>query len=166
MKVIFLDMDGVLCTIRSHVAQNSPTPRGVMQALDREAVGLLNILMVQQCETVRAVLTSTWRKLHDQGWMTLHLRRHGWEGQFHDDWATKVLSQEENSRGKEIAEWLSRHPEVSRWVIFDDNDWALPEQRENFIQTHPHNGILWADFQRAAALLYPPEVPGAKDTSK
>jgi hypothetical protein len=155
MKIVFLDMDGVLCTIRSHTAQNSPAPRGVMQALDREAVGLINILMVQQQQAVRCVLTSTWRFLYSRHWIDGHLHRHGWEGQFHDDWKTGVSPEGEVARGREIKEWLSRHPEITDYVIFDDNPNMLPEQQPFFVQTHPHNGILWADFQKAASILYP-----------
>jgi hypothetical protein len=57
MKIIFLDFDGVLCTLRSHVAQGSAAPRGFMEALDREGVGLLNMLMVQHRQTVRVVVS-------------------------------------------------------------------------------------------------------------
>jgi FMN phosphatase YigB (HAD superfamily) len=155
MKIIFLDFDGVLCTVRSHVAQGSAAPRGVMEALDREGVGLLNALMVQHRQSVRAVISSTWRLIHEPQWIENHLRRYGWEGQLHHaEWATPQLSRHESSRGAEIADWLSRHPEVERYVIIDDNPNMLESQQPFFVRTVATDGLSWNNFLQAMSILH------------
>lgn len=148
MKIIFLDMDGVLCTTRSHIAQDQ---RGLMEALDREAVGLLNRLAEVPGEDVRFVLSSTWRLIHDRGWMEEHLRKFGWRGQFHDDWRTIELT---DVRGTEVEDWLHRHFEVTSFVILDDDADFLPRQMPRLVRTEFEDGLRWCDFLEANRLLH------------
>lgn len=147
MKVIFLDIDGVLCTVRSHIARGD---LGLMRALDREGVGLLNQVVDDQ---TRFVLSSTWRLLHDREWMEDHLRMHGWIGQFHDDWRTKEISSM-RGRGGEIAEWLGRHPDTDRFAIVDDDSDMLPEQMSMFVHTSTDDGFSWKNFMELSEVLH------------
>jgi hypothetical protein len=60
----------------------------------------------------------------------------------HEDGSTKRLSGDAyNGRGSEIAEWLSRHPEVDRYAIVDDDSDMLPEQVPFFVQTSFETGM-------------------------
>lgn len=160
MKIIFLDIDGVLCSFRSHYAQGKPLIDGCMSALDREGVGLLNVLAGLGTDTIKYVLSSTWRKHHDQGWMENHLRNHGWTGEFHEDWRTTIEHVEHNgiifgvTRGREIQEWLNRHPEITEYVIIDDDSDMLDEQLPRFAQTHTEDGISFSAFQKARRILF------------
>lgn len=146
MKIIFLDIDGVLCTFRSHIAQGSPGPG--MCALDREGVGLLNMLYD---EDTFYVLSSSWRHFHDKSYMTNHLKKFGWSGQFHMDWCTQDF---DGSRGEQIQEWLNRHSEVEKYVIIDDDSNMLKSQKRNFVKTIEYDGISWKNFQNAAKILF------------
>lgn len=149
MKIIFLDMDGVLCTHRAFFAQGE---FGIMRALDREAVQLLNVLCeISDVEEVRYVLSSTWRKYNTREWMESHLKSFGWTGSFHDDWATKSLN---GIRGLEVNEWLSRHSEVTNYVIIDDDSDFMEEQKSHFVQTHVYDGISFDNFIRAVNILH------------
>jgi hypothetical protein len=38
-------------------------------------------------------------------------------------------------RGKEIDEWLSFHPDVTHYVILDDDEDMEPHQMDNFVKT-------------------------------
>jgi hypothetical protein len=38
-------------------------------------------------------------------------------------------------RGHEVEYWLDEHPEVEKYVIFDDDNDFLPHQRGNFVRT-------------------------------
>lgn len=145
MRVVFLDIDGVLCTLRSHIGQGHI---GLMEALDREAVGLLNRATLPG---TAFVLSSTWRLTHDRAEMTAHLRAYGWTGEFHDDWRTKDLWK---TRGGEVDEWLGRHPEVSAYAIVDDDSDFLPEQLGHLVKTQYEDGLSWAGFQRLNEVLH------------
>ena len=58
MKIIFLDIDGVLCTSRSHLAKHG---KGIMDEWDD--VGALAIYRACKFgENVKIVVSSTWRK--------------------------------------------------------------------------------------------------------
>src|SRR3546814_6841131 len=70
----------------------------------------------------------------------------GFKGIFHEDWRTRFHGElpdrwRNRRRGGEIAEWLSRHPEVSVYAIVDDDSDMLPEQRHAFVQTRFEDGI-------------------------
>ena len=157
MKIIFLDMDGPLCTIRSHIGQGG---RGIMRHLDREAVGLLNVLAEVPPEPVRFVLSSTWRMMYSRAEMEEILRKYDWRGKFHEDWRTKLPKETTGApliaqnRGGEVAEWLSRHPEVTTWIALDDDSDFLEEQMPRLVLCHTYDGMSWQNFQTACALLH------------
>ena len=139
-------MDGPLCNFRSHLAHGSPGPG--MNALDDIGVKLLNML----CDSETFfVLSSSWRKWHDEKYMTDHLRKYGWTGKFHKDWKTPVINA---IRGVEIQDWLNQHPDTKSYVIIDDDRDMLPEQKRNFVKVDCCDGILWKDFQKAAKILF------------
>ncbi len=148
-KTIFLDMDGVLCTVRAHIGQGE---RGMMRALDREAMGLLNVLAEVPGTPVLYVLSSTWRMIYDRPGMESNLRQFGWRGEFHGDWCT--IQDRTGHRGVEVADWLLRHPEVTDWVAIDDDSDFLPDQKSRLALTHAYDGLRWQDFLDACRILH------------
>jgi len=149
MKIIFLDIDGVLCTTRSHVGQGK---RGLMQALDREGVGLLNRMAI---DSTKFVLSSSWRHHFPKEWMEEHLHQHGWTGEFHENWCTTI--NHSGTRPDEIAEWLSKNPigDKGQYVILDDDSWNWSEEQQNHVvKTDFNNGIMWEDFLKADLILH------------
>jgi hypothetical protein len=81
------------------------------------------------------------RKLRDAGVMT----------SAHKDWRTIDLSSTFQNggfidhhprRGREIADWLSRHPEHENFAIVDDENDMLPEQMPRFVLTSFDDGLL------------------------
>lgn len=153
VKIIFLDIDGVLCTFRSHVGQDQHGKLGTMKALDREAVGLLNVLAEAGGTPVHYVLSSTWRKHFTRSKMTAHLRKFGWRGEFHKDWCT-VIRLSSGFRGSEVAGWLNEHPEITEWVAVDDNSDFHPEQKARLVLTHVDDGMSWENFLDASRILH------------
>ena len=140
MKIIFLDMDGVLCTNRAHIAQGivgMPNHHPFMDALDREAIGMLNKLH-EKYDDILYVCSSTWRKQHTMFEMRDYLRLYGWTGDFHPDWKT---DHEGPIRGNEIERWLIHHPETDNYIILDDNSDMLEHQKYHFVQTDSYDGI-------------------------
>lgn len=132
MKIVFLDMDEVLCTDWAHQTQNGgdrrPHPQWPFRcALDPVAVAWLN---QSAPPDVKYVSCSTWRINLTKDDLTEHLRHWGWTGEFHEDWRTTLANW--MSRGEQISAWLKAHPEVTVYAIVDDNPEAgigHPEDR-------------------------------------
>lgn len=150
MKVLFLDVDGVL----NHRACFKPSRGGA--PLCPDAVQRLQHLVRRT--GCKVVLSSTWRVLEHH---TAKLRADGGFPEPHDDWRTvdnPVAMQngiivDPYHRGGEIAEWLSRHPEVTRYAIVDDDGDMLPDQRPHFVQTSFETGLLDEHCERLAQIL-------------
>jgi hypothetical protein len=117
MKVIFLDIDGVL---------NCATTKerwGGFIGMSEDKVLLFNRILEETGAYV--VLSSTWR--HDKDWLETMFRN----GLNIDRFIgrTKDLG---GMRGFEINEWLSRYQEnhyIENFVILDDDSDMLPGQK-------------------------------------
>lgn len=134
MKVIFLDIDGVL---------NSDAYDKERDAKDGNIdVSRLPLLKRLIDETgAKAVLSSSWREHweRDEGLMsdtglelTDTFRQAGIE--IFDK--TSVMS----SRSEEISHWLSLHPETEGFIIFDDNIFGWGELSGRLIRTNKKIG--------------------------
>ena len=55
--------------------------------------------------------------------------------------ATKDLSAEGGKRGDEIKLYLTEHPEINYYIIADDIDEMLPEQKAHFVKTEMEYGF-------------------------
>lgn len=156
--IIFLDIDGVLCTANTSnhdvydiQDQLIPRQRAGHSTFDPIAIAYLNRL----CETTgaRVVVSSSWRNDDDVPHI---LRRVGFAGTFHPDWRTPYIKGGHSyraRRGREIAAWLLNHPDITRYVIIDDDGDMLPEQRAHFVQTSGWYGFGLLEMEAAKDLL-------------
>ena len=146
MKIIFLDIDGVLNSrafmTRMHKAGKKFT---LFDDLDFDAVKVLNDVVKKT--GAKVVLSSTWRRHHSITWMRSILARHGFEGPLIDftptevDLPTPLPPFEYPQRGHEIQDWLTRHPEVTHFVIIDD-DSDMAHLKHKLVQTSFDDGLL------------------------
>lgn len=114
MKVLFLDIDGVL-----NCAYTKERIDGRI-GLDPAMVVLFNEIVVKTAVSV--VLSSAWRRLPN--WR-LDLQKGGLE-------PSAVIGQTPSLggiRGLEIQAWLDQHPEVEKYAILDDGADMLPHQK-------------------------------------
>lgn len=142
MKVIFLDVDGVL----NKISEGRSTPikmvGELMTCADPEIVYRLN-LMVDRTEA-ELVLSSSWR--HQSDWREV-MRASGIVKRFLDRTPKysdhKKYGIEHNllCRGHNIQDWLDEHPEVERYAIIDDSSDMLASQMQNFFQTKTEEGL-------------------------
>lgn len=160
MKIIFLDIDGVLCTGRSHLAMCNPGDP--MRALDPVGVRLIDRACTEA--GAKIVVASTWGHVMGRPIQDL-LVTNGftWKNFFKDSAAPgdrpsfitspvmRGLSGGGN-RGEEIADWLEAHPEVTRYAIIDDMP-VNEEQRPYHIKTNPANGFSTEDYHSLRHLL-------------
>lgn len=131
MKIIFLDIDGVVTSIRSGWFN-----------LDIYTVNFLR--WVCKKADIKIVISSTWRMNHNaEYWKSIF-------GEYiHEDYRTPmgrelhVIKKGTRCRGDEIQLWLSKHPEITKYLILDDDSDMLESQLSSFIQTDSHNGLLF-----------------------
>jgi hypothetical protein len=140
MKVLFLDIDGVLnCySTKEKIKGRGGLVDGFM-GIDR---GLLKrFLDWLDGKDIKIVLSSSWRQdertmaeLTDNGirWIDVTPRL--------------------GMRGFEVSRWLSDNP-VDRYSIIDDVDQFLPDQKKFFILTDPKVGVTDDDLTRAELIL-------------
>jgi len=128
MKVIFLDIDGVLN----------------VYCQDRDEYGCIfhnhlvdNLKWVVEQTGAKIVVSSTWRLSGEKSIMDMWNFR---------NLPGEVIGITPNltygpglrthvPRGEEIQMWLDEHPEVTNYVIFDDDSDMLENQMKNFICT-------------------------------
>jgi hypothetical protein len=140
LRVIFLDIDGVLVNQRS-LAHAS----GMRAKADAGCVAVLNHIVARTNASI--VVSSTWRMggLH---FVKKTLRLWGVSGRVID--RTPQLRSVE--RGEEIAAWLSDVTDIESFVILDDDDDML-HLSGNLVQTEFAKGLTVQDAERAIAIL-------------
>lgn len=144
MKVLFLDIDGVLNSHRSCLALGG-FPYGV-EGYNRDQFDEVAVRLVRHIVKVAGasiVLSSSWRILHDYEDIA-----RGLELPIID--CTPRLA---GSRGSEIAAWLAQHPEVETYAIVDDDSDMLDGQVHRFVKTNMDNGLMWDDASLLAEIL-------------
>lgn len=132
MKVLFLDVDGVLNS-------KSTTNFGDLYPIDPYMAFLVGKIQLHTgCEVV---LSSSWRH-HPEGVENVSKR------------VVKLLDKTPYgaSRGEEIKAWLDKHPEVKKYAILDDDVDILVEQAPNFFKTTFDEGLT--DNIAAAVVLH------------
>jgi len=160
MKVIFLDIDGVLnavdyqCSLhylyRSKVHAGIceyPIPMGEVrdelgQYFDPRCINYLEA--ITNYTDAKLVISSTWRKSGIDFIKKL--------------WADRCLPGEivgltpvlNMKRGEEIAEYLRQHDYITNYCIIDDDVDMLLEQRLNFVNT---NGLFGITLQNAEEIV-------------
>ena len=138
MKVLFLDVDGVLNTYGS----------GGLYTLTRSK--LRRLQTVVESTGCDIVLSSTWRK----DWVALRKlkRKLHYRGIKILDSTTKSYFKERQVRGDEIQLWLDNHT-VERYAIVDDDSDMLDSQKPYFVQTNGEVGLTDLHVDRLIELL-------------
>ena len=162
-KILFLDIDGVLNTKWWYTQMDRNTPKDQYgYAFDPRAVA--NLKRIVDETEAEIVISSSWKSF---GFSELEemWNERGLPGKLIGITPNSVsdemllnadLDHMElfSIRGMEIKEWLSKNGKyVSNYVIIDDMDNFLPEQRTHFVQTNPDVGITTEDTERAIMIL-------------
>lgn len=142
MRVVFLDIDGVL--VSGEWLRGGKPGEYRAKRPDPERVAVLFDLLDRSGAV--CVLSSTWR----YGDWRQHLPAEV-VARIID--CTPDLRSFAIDRGHEIAAWLAEHPEVEAYVILDDDADMLPEQMPRLVQTRFIAGLTAADAERVVALL-------------
>ena len=163
MKVLFLDIDGVLNTKYWYTQMDRNTPKDKYgYAFDPNSVA--NLKRIVEDTGAEIVISSSWKcmglsQMEDM-WRDRSLpgRIIGITPNSVSD--EMLLNADIDSielfhiRGEEIKEWLMKHAKrVSSYAIIDDMDNMLPEQQSHFVQTNPEVGITEGDADTIITIL-------------
>lgn len=168
MRVVFLDIDGVLnhqiffkkrydereherkiikeggrLTEKSHLEFYA-------EMLDVESIEILNSIL-DKVEDVKFVISSTWRMGETIESLTNILSIKGFKGEII---GMTPIGCKCCVRGNEIQEWVSKNmDEEDAYVIFDDDSDMLWWQRNNFIHIDGYAGITPNSVYKAVRIL-------------
>ena len=153
MKVIFLDIDGVLNTTKS-LKEARLHKIGIGSFWNWEKRCLFNLLHITDAvPEAQIVLSSDWRLFDDASdsvWVGL--RRAGLNPPI-DKTPDMTRRFDHVCRGDEIQAWLDQHEDVTHFVILDDWEKVLPEQEDHLVRTDEKLGLTWADAEKAIEIL-------------
>jgi hypothetical protein len=151
MKVLFLDIDGVLNSREWFIVnkENVLFHSGLMhrhaEDLDPQACKLVNQLCTEFSLSI--VISSTWRRLHSLSEIQKMFASRGLSAPIIG--ATPQLRS--GYRGQEVDEWLYDHPGLPHYVILDDDGDFGPHQP--LVQTNNEYGVCYRDIDKARTLL-------------
>lgn len=158
MKVIFLDVDGVLNSTEDMMAYLERTGKksaGLYEEVELRALKLLKEIVDKTGAEI--VVSSSWR----YGWTNKHLELGG-------ELLTKLKDRLGDvglriigttpilhctDRGDEIRDWLERHPEVESFVILDDDSDMCEFTETNLVKTTNSRGLREEHVIKAIEIL-------------
>ena len=175
MKVLFLDIDGVLNSenwfgyrlyciknnmfneVINFVNTNDERIKYKLSMIDDRAIANLNRIIEET--GCKVVLSSSWRScVEAENTLTEYLLKlKGFKYEFYDVTPRLWFSDFSTTRGEEIKFWLDKESEkneIESFVILDD-DYSdmLPEQMNNFIHVDGQVGLTDKDVFTAIEIL-------------
>jgi hypothetical protein len=146
MKIIFLDIDGVLNSDEYY--RSVDRTRRDWNRFDPKVVAHIKRLIEEFSATI--VISSTWRfgavkMLNDE------LIKSGLKKYLNKDWKTPQVYP--SHRGTEIRMWLDNQAYMSNYLILDDDTNILEEQIPNFVQTNLQLGMQAEHYYKAREIL-------------
>lgn len=169
MKILFLDVDGVLNsqeTFRKrHAAYEAAKAEDAEAVLNEHAfpLGHLDTDLIERlnviCERTgcHIVVSSTWRITRTPEEVAELLTQKGFR--YGNVVIDRTGRNADDRRGGEIQDWLDKHPEVTHYVILDDDtadiigDYTDKKHPNNFVHTDHKLGLQDADVERAILIL-------------
>lgn len=144
MKAIYLDIDGVL---------NS---QDFVESLYKfKTLRRFNLFDQQACLRLVDLVEETGAYIYlSSSWRIDENRSHAVAHQFMP-YGLKIAGmtgQEEGQRGDQIAAHLARHPEITQFVVLDDDD-DMDAVRDHLVQTTWEHGLQDEHIAKARELL-------------
>lgn len=149
MKVLFLDIDGVLNSEASFRMEHRRKNVRTQDALSAVACSNLQYIL-EQDSSVRIVVSSTWRLLHTLVELQNILNAYGVEAARVIGKTPAVMSRD---RAHEIGMWLEDNPNVTKFAVLDDDSdvKALNVIPNSLVmQTSFEDGLLLSQAKKVA----------------
>ncbi len=135
MKLLFLDIDGVLNSLRSEVVNGKEKS---VENIDDISLGLVQKVVKKSGCIV--VLSSNWRFTH----YLLDLGR-----RLDLPIIYQTPSREDNDRQKEIEDFINSFGKIDAYAVLDD----LPLDMKNLVKVDGENGISYDNYKQLIELL-------------
>ena len=145
MKVLFLDVDGVLNS-EDYYVTTPPEKRLSFPLGEFDPAAVKRVNRILDETQAKLVVSSSWR--WNPGLKNIFEK----VGINHEIWG-RTPSGKGRNRGYEIQQFLNSHPEVSNYVILDDDSDMLEEQKNNFVHTNTYYGLTDEDTDKAIKIL-------------
>lgn len=146
-RILFLDYDGVVNTI---MWNEKGTVASYGYPWDNKVNNFQAVQWISEfCEKYGfdIVVTSTWRQ--DKNYKEC-LINGGLRKGIEILGRTKVLNR---PRGEEIKEYLDSHPEIEQYIIVDDEDDMLEEQKEFLVKVNGTYGFNKPDYDKCVRIV-------------
>lgn len=146
-KIIFLDFDGPM--IPGRCCFMPENYRKLMTVFDPVASAFLN-LVLKKDKDIRIVISSTWG-LKGLEIIKENFRKNGLPAsRLHKDWITP--RQLTSYRHNEINWWLQDHPEVTEYIVIDDeiSDEYFPGR---LINADTYDGLSWKHYMQISRIF-------------
>jgi len=149
MKIIFLDIDGVLnCAEWAQKEYDKGNIHALQENFDTAAIVHLNTIIEQS--GAKVVISSSWRLMYSLAHIETLLIKHGFKGVILG--ITPPRQSLTSRRGNEIQAWLASVPQVTKFVILDDDSDML-HLLPFLVQTNWETGLQEYHIDRALNLL-------------
>ena len=164
MRVVFLDIDGVLNNDpwiagqdRDRWYEGIQPDKGHLQ-MCRENVAFLGEILA--LTGAKVVVSSAWRLHHTKEQIGAALRVHGVDADIVG--ATPSITARPGfygaspvQRGEEVIDWLADHPEVKGYVVLDDRT-DFDGIEDHLVNTSSFTGLTCDDIDRAVEICLRP----------
>ena len=163
MKIIFLDVDGVLNYTQWYVSDRNPgNLNGQEGDIDPECIE--RVMRIVKETGAKVVITSDWRiswggtldRLERMGLprdVVIDKTPFAWG----NDMSLKQYMLDDiddiYSRGNEVNLWLKEHPDCTNYTILDDRTDFTDEQQPHFVHINPMYGLTDDDADIASMIL-------------
>lgn len=157
MKIIFLDIDGVLNHEQFYKTRKKGEIEYPLSELCPKTIGNLNVLIAET--GAKVVISSTWRLGSGATELQIQLEGMGFTGEIIG--CTPNLKGEGCLRGNEILKWIKDNKEIigadyfnyTEYVILDDDSDMLYWQRNNFLLIDRFVGLTMGAVFQAKKIL-------------
>ena len=152
MKIIFLDVDGVLNIMSPSYTTSYFRPDGSVKYMDEHLVYRLNYL-IEKTDT-NIVISSSWRL--DMEDLKEQLELSGFK---YWDKVIGATDYNEKHRGEQIIDYLSDYNNISNYVVLEDEiedvhgDKCMIVPIENVVEVDFRNGLTHQDVEKAIKIL-------------
>lgn len=152
MRVIFLDFDGVLNSVSSMIYNNRLLLQGLSDIPTHESFNPISCsnlqYILEECPDVEIVVSSTWRKYHHVAALQEILKTNGILSERMVG-TTPVL---DGYRGKEIEAYLKANPQITEFVIIDD-DSDMDPYMDRLVKTNNMDGLSFSDSEKVIEMF-------------
>lgn len=154
MKLLFLDIDGVLNSVRSAVAHKGyPWPgephEREWEKFDEVAVRLLQDVVGETGASV--VLSSVWRIGADEEFLKDLSERLGVEIKYTTNWSGMERGWEINKTLKDVLSCVE--DKLESYVIIDDDSDMLSIHKDRFVKVDGNNGLSFENYMEIINVL-------------